>query len=331
MNLDLVGAWGDGTTAAVDGTMMDAAIDNLLAETSIRYGGYGGIAYHLVSDTYIALFSRFVPCGVWEAVYLIDTLLANESSVKPDQIHADTQGQSFPVFGLACMLGIDLLPRIRNWQDLTFHRPDPAITYTHIDPLFSTDPRQAVDWGLIERHWSDLIQVAMSVKEGTVSSVTLLRRLGNHSRKNSIYRAYRELGRAQRTIVLLRFLSDPLLREQIARATNKAESYNGFTKWLAFGNYGALTSRDPERQEKSIKFLDLVASSVIFSTAVDMTTELRRMAAAGRKIDPADLAVLSPHRRENIRRLGEYATDGLHLPPGPFDPRLALREPEPPR
>ncbi|MGX1027506.1 hypothetical protein RKD38_002187 [Streptomyces ambofaciens] len=94
--------------AAVDGTMMDAAVDNLLVETSIRYGGYGGIAHYLVADTYLVLFSRFVPCGVWEAVYLIDSLLQNQSAAQPEQIHADTQGQSFPVFRLAHVLGIDL-------------------------------------------------------------------------------------------------------------------------------------------------------------------------------------------------------------------------------
>lgn len=140
LDLDLVRAWGDGSVAAVDGTMMDAAVDNLLAETSIRYGGYGGIPHHLVADTYVALFSRFVPCGVWEAVYLIDSLLQNQSAARPEQVHADTQGQSFPVFGLAHVLGIDLLPRIRNFQDLTFHRPDPTVRYRHIDPLFSTAP-----------------------------------------------------------------------------------------------------------------------------------------------------------------------------------------------
>lgn len=83
LDLDLVRAWGDGSVAAVDGTIMDAAVDNLLAETSIRYGGYGGIAHHLVADTYLALFSRFVPCGVWEAVYLIDSLLQNQSAARP--------------------------------------------------------------------------------------------------------------------------------------------------------------------------------------------------------------------------------------------------------
>jgi len=91
-----------------DGTQIDTFIENLVAESSIRYGGYGGIAYHHVADTYIALFSHFIPCGVWEAVYIIEGLLRNESDTRPDTIHADTQGQSFPVFGLAHLLGFDL-------------------------------------------------------------------------------------------------------------------------------------------------------------------------------------------------------------------------------
>ena len=62
---------------------------------------------------------------MWEAVYILDGLLANDSDIQPDTVHADTQGQSLPVFGLAALLGFDLLPRIRNWHDLIFYRPDP--------------------------------------------------------------------------------------------------------------------------------------------------------------------------------------------------------------
>lgn len=61
--------------------------NNLLAATSIRYGGYGGIACRHVSNTYIALFSHFIPCAVWEAVYIIEGLLKNASDVQPDTIH----------------------------------------------------------------------------------------------------------------------------------------------------------------------------------------------------------------------------------------------------
>ncbi|KTS74215.1 hypothetical protein NS115_24195 [Paenibacillus jamilae] len=133
--LSLPKLWGDGKTAAADGTMFDLYEENLLSEYHIRYGGYGGIAYHHISDTYIALFSHFIPCGVWEAVYIIDGLLKNKSDIQPDTLHADTQGQSTPVFALAYLLGINLMPRIRNWKDLIFFRPSEDTVYEHIDPL----------------------------------------------------------------------------------------------------------------------------------------------------------------------------------------------------
>jgi hypothetical protein len=37
---------------------MDTYLNNLLAKTSVRYGKAGGIAYHHISDTYIALFTH---------------------------------------------------------------------------------------------------------------------------------------------------------------------------------------------------------------------------------------------------------------------------------
>ncbi|GGV58134.1 hypothetical protein GCM10010245_91300 [Streptomyces spectabilis] len=46
------------------------------------------------------------------------------------------------------------------------------------------------------------MRVALSVKEGRVSSVTLLRRLNNRSRKNETYEVFGEVGRAVRASVL---------------------------------------------------------------------------------------------------------------------------------
>src|SRR5690349_8199774 len=64
--------WGDEKRAVADGTQYDLVEENLVAEQHIRYGGFGGIAYHYVSDLYIALFSHFITCGVWEGIYIID-------------------------------------------------------------------------------------------------------------------------------------------------------------------------------------------------------------------------------------------------------------------
>ena len=82
--------WGTGQHASVDGTKWNIFEQNLLAEYHIRYGGYGGIGYYHVADTYIALFSHFIPCGVWEAIYIFDGLFNNKSEIQPDTIHGDT-------------------------------------------------------------------------------------------------------------------------------------------------------------------------------------------------------------------------------------------------
>ena len=321
--LDVVKAWGDGTSVAADGTQVETYVDNLLAETSIRYGGVGGIAYHYVADTYVALFSRFIPCGVWEAVHLIEGLLSNTSGVQPSTVHADTQGQSAPVFTLATLFGFDLLPRIRNFADLTFFRASDKVLYPGTEELYGERGRNLIDWRLIERHWRDLMQVALSISDGRLSSAALMRRLRSNSRKNRIYKVFREVGRSVRTVALLRFLNDPALRSRITAATNKVESYNAFSAWLRFGNGGVLAGNDPVEQEKLIKLNTLLANLVIFHNALDIADVVRTLVAEGWTITAEDLAGLSPYLRTHIRRFGAYATDELGIEPEAFEAALA--------
>lgn len=63
------------------------------------------------------------------------------------------------------------MPRIRNWKPLVLFRPDKSGKYEHINRLFG----DTVDWTLIERHWQDLMQVALSIYAGKISSPILLR------------------------------------------------------------------------------------------------------------------------------------------------------------
>ena len=117
-------------------------------------------------------------------MHLIEGLLANESDIQPSTVHADTQGQSAPVFALATLFGFDMME---------LQGPDvlPArehLIYPHIDELFGERGRNIIDWRLIERHWRDLMQVAVS---------------------------------------MLRCLADPQLQARITAATNKVESTTG--------------------------------------------------------------------------------------------------------
>ncbi len=238
-------------------------------------------------------------------------LLSNDSAIQPGSVHADTQGQSLPVFGLAALLGFELLPRIRNWHDLIFYRPGSQARYRHIDSLFGDD---AIDWDLLEKHWPDLLRTGISIREGRLSSVTLLRRLGNHSRRNRIYRALRELGRVVRTVTLLRYLSEPALRDHITAVTNRTEAFHNYATWLMIGGR-LIGHNDPDYQEKVVKFNELVANAAIYSTALDITDAANALAAEGHPVDTDDLATITPYITRTIRRFGDWVLD-LKPPPG---------------
>jgi TnpA family transposase len=317
--LSLPKCWGSGKKAAADGSKFEIYENNLLSEYHIRYGGYGGIAYHHVSDTYIALFTHFISCGVWEAVYILDGLLKNTSDIQPDTLHADTQGQSNPVFALSYLLGIKLMPRIRNWKDLDFLRPHEDEVYNYIEPLFD----EVAEWKLIETHWQDLMRVVLSIKAGKLLPSTVLRKLGSYSRKNRLYQAFRALGKVIRTMYLLRFISDRNLRREVTACTNIVESYHHFLDWLFFGKDGVITDNDPLEQEKRLKYLDLVASAVILQNTVDMTRVIQSLNAEGFKINRRMLATMSPYLNRNLKRYGDYVVDLKNIPQ-PFEGAINL-------
>lgn len=311
--------WGSGKSASADGTQWEMSAENLMAEYHIRYGGYGGIGYYLIADSYIALYSRFSTCGAWEGHYILDFIEENTSTVQPDTVHADTQGQSTAIFGLAYLLGIQLMPRIRHWKSLNLCRPSSQHRYTHIEMLFN----EQVDWDLIQTMLPDMLRVALSIKAGTIMPSTILRRLATYSRKNKLYFAFRELGRVVRTIFLLNYISNLELRHTIQAATNKSEAFNKFVQWVSFGGAGLLSQGTRDEQRKFIKYNHLAANLLAFHTLVSMTRALHQIRQAGHTINLEALATFSPYRIEQYNRFGSY-TLNPNRTPEPLEPYLTF-------
>jgi TnpA family transposase len=223
---------------------------------------------------------------------------------------------------LAYLLDIELMPRIRSWQDLHLFRPGAGVRYTHIDSLFTA----IIDWELIEAHLPDMLRDALSIRAGRLLPSAILRRLATYSRKNRLYFAFRELGRAIRTDFLLRYLSLIELRRVIQAATNKSEHFNRYAQWVSFGSSGltAVVARDEQR--KMIKYNHLVANLLIFHTAVGMTRVLDDLTAEGYgpAITAEALAGTSPYLTEHLNRFGSYVLD-LSTPPPPLSFMLPAR------
>ncbi|EIJ47512.1 transposase, Tn3 family protein 2 [Herbaspirillum sp. GW103] len=309
LRLELPKLWGDGTKVAADATHHNFYEQNLLVGMHFRYKRMGAVAYRHVADNYIANFRSFIPPGMLEAIYVIEGLMKAGLSVQPDTVYSDTHGQSEVVFAFTYLNGIQLMPRIRNWKDLKFYKADKATKYKHIDRLFS----DVVDWKLIQNHWQDLMQVAISIQQGKVASPMLLRKLSHDGRHNRLFAAARELGRVLRTIYLLRWISQKEMRQEVTATTNKIESYHAFTKWLDFGG-DVITENDLNEQQKRVRYIDLVASSVILQNTVDMMRIIQELYAEGEQIAVEDATYMSPYGTTGVKRFGNYFLD-MKRPP----------------
>jgi len=87
--------------------------------------------------------------------------------------------------------------------------------------------------------------------------------------------AFKELGKAIRTLFLLRYIDEIALRKTIQSATNKSEEFNGFIKWLFFGGEGIIAENIRHEQRKVVKNNQLVANMVILYNVEKMTHVLK--------------------------------------------------------
>lgn len=118
---------------------------------------------------------------------------------------------------------------------------------------------------------------------------------------------------------LLRYISEADFRRSIRAETTKVESYNEFLDWIGFG--GPIPkSGDPIEQAKQVKYMDLVANTIMLHNVSDLTDVLSGMAAEGWSLTKELVGRLSPYTRDHLRRFGQFMLDMDDLPP-PLAPK----------
>jgi TnpA family transposase len=296
--------WGDGTTSSSDGQRFKAGgRAEAGGKINPKYGSEPGIQFYThVSDQYAPFHTKVINVGVRDATYVLDGLLYHESDLQIEEHYTDTAGFTDHVFALMHLLGFRFALRIRDLADKRLFIPGKSSEYPTLANLIGGTINQKT----ILAHWDEILRLATSIKQGTVTASLMLRKLGSYPRQNGLAIALRELGRIERTLFMLDWFQDVELRRRVNAGLNKGEARNALARAVFFNRLGEMRDRSFEHQRYRASGLNLVTAAIILWNTVYLERAIKAMRYHGQIIDENLLQHLSPLGWEHINLTGDY-------------------------
>ncbi len=118
-----------------------------------------------------------------------------------------------------------------------------------------------IRWDIITQNYDIMMKYATAIRLRTASTEALLRRFTSET-THPAYAAMLEVGRAQRTVFLARWLRDRDLQRETESGLNVVENYNGVNDYIKFGKRGELASNRREEQELGMLCLHILQSAL---------------------------------------------------------------------
>jgi TnpA family transposase len=158
----------------------------------------------------------------------------------------------------------------------------------------------------VESQWDELLRLATSIRQGTVTASLVLRKLASYPRQNGLAWGLRELGRIDRALFMLEWLQSPELRRRVTIGLNKGEAKNAPSRAVCFHRRGLVHDRTFDDQRLRAGGLNLVVAAIVYWNTVYLEQAVATLHVAGLDIPVELLQHLSPLAWEHIVLTGEY-------------------------
>jgi TnpA family transposase len=322
--LPLSTVWGDGSVSSSDGQRFGLQASSLLGSLYPRYFGYYDQAltvYTHTSNQHSVFHTQVISCAVREAIYVLDGLLNNDTVLRPKEHFVDQHGFTDQLFGLCHLLGFTLMPRL-NVSKQTLYKLDRTKSYGALDDVITG----TIDTALIREQWDQLVRVAASLRNRTAPAHVVLRRLASSAPSDRLAKALTALGRALRSLFLLRYIHEEDLRARMQLQLNRGEGRHQVARRLFFANQGAFQTGDYEEIMNKATCLSLLSNAALVWNTVQMSRIIEQLRASGETMTSEELARISPMAFSHIIPNGTYFArrtsdtyDGMrngHINPG---------------
>ncbi len=318
--------WGDGTTSSSDGQRFKTGgYTGKPGRINPKYGSEPGLQFYThISDQYAPFHTKVINVGVRDATYVLDGLLYHESDLRIEEHYTDTAGVTDHVFALMHLLGFRFSPRIRDLSDKRLFTTTGKKNYPAINALIGG----TINVRHIRTQWDEILRLAASIKQGTVTASLILRKLGSYPRQNGLAVALREVGRIERSLFTLYWLQSVELRRRVQSGLDKGEAKNALARAVYFNRLGEIRDRSFESQRYHASGLNLVVAAIILWNTVYLERAINALKGHVPNVDENLFQHLSPLGWEHINLTGDYVwKQNKRVKKGDFRPLQQLPRP----
>jgi TnpA family transposase len=309
--------WGEGKTSSSDGQRFaTGSYAQRTGNINPKYGSTPGVQFYThISDQYAPFHTKVINVGVRDATYVLDGLLYHESDVQIEEHYTDTSGFTDHVFALMQLLGFKFAPRIRDLNDKKLFIPEASTGYSALSEHIGG----TINSKKIIQNWDEILRLAASIKNGTVTASLIVKKIGSYPRQNGLAVALRELGKIERTLFMLDWYMSPELRRRVTVGLNKGEARNALARAVYFNRFGEVRERSFENQRYKASGLNLVTAAIVLWNTVYIEKAVEHLKEQGEEINEELLQHLSPLGWEHIHLTGDYVwEDRIKLKKGEF-------------
>jgi TnpA family transposase len=195
------------------------------------------------------------------------------------------------------------MPRL-NVSKQQLYKLDRTQHYGRLDDII----HGTVDTALIREQWDQLVRIAASLRNRTAPAHVVLRRIASSAPSDRPAKALTALGRALRSLYLLRYIHEKDLRGRMQLQVNRGEFRHKLARRLFFANQGAFQTGDYEEIMNKATCLSLLSNAVLVWNTVQMSSIIDQLRASGETITHEDLGRVSPLAFSHIIPNGTYFT-----------------------
>ena len=299
--------WGEATTTvACDSTHLFAWDQNLMSEWHFRYKKKGVMIYWHVDKKSLCIYSQLKDCSSSEVGSMIKGIIDHDTDMDIKRVFIDTHGQSVIGFAVSYLLNFALYPRLKaiNKQKLYYFDAGDKNKYKNIIEIL----KGSINWQLIEDNYEEIIKHIVALKLGIVTPSVLIKRFSNNNYTHPVYKALVELGKANKTIFLCKYLASEELRIEVNEGLNIVERLNSVMDFIFYGKLGHIATNNIEDQELSVLCLHLLQVSMVYINTL-IIQQILLQAHWQNRFTAEDYRALTPLFSGHINPYGLFPLD----------------------